>query len=366
MNTPNPPDNYEIIPADFLRKHGAQEGMKYKHKDPLSMPRYWIDWMLHFRFTSASFTSFIYAAPVGTMARVLAESGEPVASETPLALIEAMQADFRQHAIDSLTPDRGYGFPTDNTKKLFDALETRARAAEECHAASAQALAEQVGQNEKLRARIAASEAGAAALREALSVIRSDAWAVNSSWLRLQEEKGFGGIKAIVENIRNHSDAALATASGAATLKELQELQELRAFKTKATEWNKLCELEMKNLRMLNDGLDEDLKLSKQEALAIRHSVVETIGCVDYDGNPTSIINYLQRLRILLDKEKQLTAARALADRLGEDKARLDWLGCKANIGRIALGPRCYYVEGLGDEFPTLRQAIDAALKGAK
>lgn len=40
-------------------------------------------------------------------------------------LIEAMQADFNQHYIDSLTPDRGYGFPTDNVEKFLSRLRVK-------------------------------------------------------------------------------------------------------------------------------------------------------------------------------------------------------------------------------------------------
>lgn len=44
------------------------------------------------------------------------------------------------------------------------------------------------------------------------------------------------------------------------------------------------------------------------EAEAIRHTVISTIGGVDYEGFPTSRLNYLQRLRILVAKEKRLEA----------------------------------------------------------
>lgn len=35
-------------------------------------------------------------------------------------------------------------------------------------------------------------------------------------------------------------------------------------------------------------------------------SIIATVGGFDYEGNPTSEVNYLQRLRILIEKEKRL------------------------------------------------------------
>lgn len=159
-----------------------------------------------------------------------------------------------------------------------------------------------------LRNKLTASEAGAAALREALQ-----------HTVDLCESCQAPGYVV-------RAKAALATDAGEATLRELQALRE---FKIKATEWNKLCELEMKNLRTLNEGLEEELKLSKQESLAIRHSVVETIGGVDHEGNPTSRINYLQRLRILVAAEKERDDAREQAKTLGAEIVRINRLAAK-------------------------------------
>jgi len=52
--------------------------------------------------------------------------------------------------------------------------------------------------------------------------------------------------------------------------------------------------------------LEAELQLRNDELRAIRCTIVATVGGVDYEGFPTSEINWLQRLRILLEKEKQL------------------------------------------------------------
>ena len=46
-------------------------------------------------------------------------------------------------------------------------------------------------------------------------------------------------------------------------------------------------------------------RLADQMLSAMQHTVVVTIGGVDYEGFPTSEINYIQRLRILVEKERQ-------------------------------------------------------------
>ena len=53
-------------------------------------------------------------------------------------------------------------------------------------------------------------------------------------------------------------------------------------------------------------ALIEDLQLKNDMLAALKHTIVFTIGGVDYKGNPTSDINYLQRLRILIEKEQEL------------------------------------------------------------
>src|SRR3990167_6087622 len=44
--------------------------------------------------------------------------------------------------------------------------------------------------------------------------------------------------------------------------------------------------------------LERENQLGRAELAAIRHTIVVTVGGVDYEGFPTSEINWLQRLRI--------------------------------------------------------------------
>lgn len=60
----------------------------------------------------------------------------------------------------------------------------------------------------------------------------------------------------------------------------------------------------VRGLQRKRQQLEADVSLGRQMVAAIKHSVVATVGGVDYEGNPTSEINYLQRLRILVEKEK--------------------------------------------------------------
>jgi hypothetical protein len=59
----------------------------------------------------------------------------------------------------------------------------------------------------------------------------------------------------------------------------------------------------------------------KQELATLKYTIVTTIGGVDYEGFPTSEINYLQRLRILLEKEQELATER---ERLAEAEKVID------------------------------------------
>ena len=65
---------------------------------------------------------------------------------------------------------------------------------------------------------------------------------------------------------------------------------------------------EIQRLRERVEKLEADVDLERQMVSALKHSVVATVGGTDYEGNPTSSINYLQRLRILVDMEKTLHA----------------------------------------------------------
>jgi hypothetical protein len=55
----------------------------------------------------------------------------------------------------------------------------------------------------------------------------------------------------------------------------------------------------------------ERVELYSDELKAIRHTIVSTIGGVDEEGFPTSELNWLQRLRILLETEKERDALKA-------------------------------------------------------
>src|SRR3990167_2634712 len=58
--------------------------------------------------------------------------------------------------------------------------------------------------------------------------------------------------------------------------------------------------------------LERENQLGRAELAAIRHTIVVTVGGVDYEGFPTSEINWLQRLLILLEKEADLEAAESV------------------------------------------------------
>lgn len=51
--------------------------------------------------------------------------------------------------------------------------------------------------------------------------------------------------------------------------------------------------------------------LNREMLAAMKFTIVATIGGEDYEGNPTSEINYLQRLRILVEKESQMSSLKA-------------------------------------------------------
>lgn len=60
------------------------------------------------------------------------------------------------------------------------------------------------------------------------------------------------------------------------------------------------------SINQLLADCEAEMQLQSQIMAALKHTVVVTIGGVDYEGVPTSEINYLQRLRILVEKERQL------------------------------------------------------------
>lgn len=57
------------------------------------------------------------------------------------------------------------------------------------------------------------------------------------------------------------------------------------------------------------ERLREEVRLLHENINAIKQSIVDTVGGTDYEGNPTNHANYLQRLRILVKKEKALKLA---------------------------------------------------------
>ncbi|RPH38328.1 hypothetical protein EHM92_00155 [bacterium] len=84
---------------------------------------------------------------------------------------------------------------------------------------------------------------------------------------------------------------------------------------------------ESKRLKLQIGDLQGNLKYMtsianqhRDELSTLKHTIVATIGGVDYEGFPTSEINYLQRLRILLEREAEL----------GKYKDALNKLMCEA------------------------------------
>ena len=64
-------------------------------------------------------------------------------------------------------------------------------------------------------------------------------------------------------------------------------------------------------------GHEAELALLSDEreyVSAIKSAIVDTVGGTDDEGNPTSEINYLQRLRRLVKAEQELALLRAVAE----------------------------------------------------
>lgn len=72
----------------------------------------------------------------------------------------------------------------------------------------------------------------------------------------------------------------------------------------------------VKAVEQERDSARAELQLEREWHAATKHSVIATIGGVDYEGFPTSTINYLQRLRILVAAEEE-------RDRLAEVNRQL-------------------------------------------
>lgn len=71
------------------------------------------------------------------------------------------------------------------------------------------------------------------------------------------------------------------------------------------------------SLEQENARLKDLLDLERQNNVACKHAVVYTVGG-KVEGHPTQDINYLQRLRELVSKEAQLTAANEREAKLRE------------------------------------------------
>ena len=79
----------------------------------------------------------------------------------------------------------------------------------------------------------------------------------------------------------------------------------------------------IEELEQENERLKAELALSHQQIAALKFTIVTTIGGTDYEGFPTSEINYLQRLRILLEKEKE---TEALSQQLASANEQITYL----------------------------------------
>lgn len=94
---------------------------------------------------------------------------------------------------------------------------------------------------------------------------------------------------------------------------ELSRLQsENEKLREQRTYWNDVA-----------SKLGAEYGLARDELAAIKCTVVSTIGGVDYEGNPTSELNYLQRLRILVEKESELSSREAKIEELQREVREL-------------------------------------------
>ncbi len=93
--------------------------------------------------------------------------------------------------------------------------------------------------------------------------------------------------------------------------------------------WTKEASIEgLKQLIQERGALLEELQLEREWHAATKHSVIATIGGVDYEGNPTSTINFLQRLRILVEAEADRDALRKRVAEVKTEALRGDGVKC--------------------------------------
>lgn len=99
-------------------------------------------------------------------------------------------------------------------------------------------------------------------------------------------------------------------------------------------------EIVKENMRLIEEveRLRKEVRLLNEKINVIKWSIVDTVGGVSYDGEPTSTLNYLQRLRILVEKENALSlACSQLADVMEVCPADLEWCEsreCPGNRGK--------------------------------
>jgi hypothetical protein len=93
------------------------------------------------------------------------------------------------------------------------------------------------------------------------------------------------------------------------------------------------------------DQQKRTIEQQNSEIATLKYTIVATVGGVDYKGFRTSKINWLQRLRILLEKEKENTALRSAI------KAAID-------------SPHCYEAVCFGEAKKVLYTVADGCAHG--
>lgn len=141
-------------------------------------------------------------------------------------------------------------------------------------------------------------------------------WQYSEKWGTIVFNDTLGVITAYT-NERGNPDITIAE----------EDLEFIAAARTALPELLDEVERLRKEVRLLNENIN-----------GIKWSVVDTVGGVSYDGEPTSTLNYLQRLRILVEKEKALSlACSQLADVMEVCPAELEWCEsreCPGNQGK--------------------------------
>jgi hypothetical protein len=92
-----------------------------------------------------------------------------------------------------------------------------------------------------------------------------------------------------------------------------------------------------------DDSLEAQLSTARQELATLKHTIVATIGGVDYEGVPTSEINYLQRLRILLENEQKWHVALKMA--LQSQSRLREAEECLRRIHKMCPNPKMGFAE---------------------